>query len=131
MIDFNSFDLNNISDESIAAYIDGNATAEEILQVEYAASKDLDIAEIIDISKDFEETNSDYSLNCVNDNETIDASMETEEYNGFSLDHNELAADCLSTGLLGAVFDDIDGFEFENLNSDDISTDFDAQDDIL
>lgn len=52
MIDFDSLELNNISDESIAAYIDGNATEVEKSQIESCAPDDSMLSEIIDIAND-------------------------------------------------------------------------------
>lgn len=51
MIDFNNFN-ENISDEMLAAYIDGNATESEKLLIENALSGDSMLSEAIDIAND-------------------------------------------------------------------------------
>lgn len=52
MIEFDSFELNNVSDEMLAAYIDGNATNYETRLIEDLIKGDSDLMEIIDIGQD-------------------------------------------------------------------------------
>lgn len=53
MIDFDIFNFDdNITDEQLAAYIDGNATAEETLLIENALNNDTMLSEALDIVQD-------------------------------------------------------------------------------
>lgn len=53
MIDFDIFNFDdNITDEQLAAYIDGNATAEETLLIENALNNDTMLSEVLDIAQD-------------------------------------------------------------------------------
>lgn len=72
MIDFLKFD-DNIPDEMLAAYIDGNATEEEISLIENSIGSDEMLSEVVDVVNDinsFENENSDWSL-LDNGNESI------------------------------------------------------------
>ncbi|MCD7972702.1 MAG: hypothetical protein LUG18_08550 [Candidatus Azobacteroides sp.] len=52
------FDINDISDELLAAYLDGNTTPEETNKIREAISSDEEVAEIITISTDMENNTS-------------------------------------------------------------------------
>ena len=51
MIDFDSFDISNISDEMLAANIDGNASTHEVALIESHMGND-DLSELLDIVDD-------------------------------------------------------------------------------
>lgn len=60
MVDFNSFS-ENISDEMLAAYIDGNTTKSENLLIESSKSEDSMLSEIVDIVNDATSFGSDFN----------------------------------------------------------------------
>lgn len=60
MIDFNSFS-ENISDEMLAAYIDGNTTESENLLIEISKSDGSMLAEVVDIVNDATSFGSDFN----------------------------------------------------------------------
>lgn len=60
MVDFNSFS-ENISDEMLAAYIDGNTTKSENLSIESSKSEDPMLSEVVDIVNDATSFGSDFN----------------------------------------------------------------------
>lgn len=60
MVDFNSFS-ENISDEMLAAYIDGNTTKSENLLIESSKSEDPMLSEVVDIVNDATSFGSDFN----------------------------------------------------------------------
>lgn len=60
MVDFNSFS-ENISDEMLAAYIDGNTTKSENLLIESSKSEDSMLSESVDIVNDATSFGSDFN----------------------------------------------------------------------
>lgn len=60
MVDFNSFS-ENISDEMLAAYIDGNTTKSENLLIESSKSDDPMLSEVVDIVNDATSFGSDFN----------------------------------------------------------------------
>ena len=61
MIDFDIFSFDdNITDEQLAAYIEGNATADETLLIENALNNDTMLSEALDIAQDGASLGSDF-----------------------------------------------------------------------
>lgn len=75
MIDFLKFN-DDISDEMLAAYIDGNATNKETEVIESSLEKDSLLSEAIDITNDYMENKDDLALLELDSNDNYDISYD-------------------------------------------------------
>ena len=101
MIDFNNFN-ENISDEMLAAYIDGNATSAESAIVEFSSFFSDSLSEIMEIAKDI------HSYKALSDNSMMQSIsfLEDELISKANLDEtNSITID--DTSYCSFVDDDI------------------------
>lgn len=103
MIDFNNFN-ENISDEILAAYIDGNATESEKLLIENALSGDSMLSEAVDIANDANSYGSAFGWDFLED----DCDLIESKDSAFSFEGNREDSETVNNGTnkMFAVYGD-------------------------